>query len=244
MEMPKLENLSTPEQQSAALRSLTYRAFAESFEYPGEELTAAVRDGSLAATLRQLLEASLPEQATAGNWDALRQAGAGDELAVEFTRLFDVGANGPPCPLYGAQYSEARMKTMEEAVRFYNHFGLSTSRSPQELPDHLTTQLEFLHFLAYREAEALQAGQDPGPTRRAQRDFIARHPGAWLGKLKAKLADNEAMPFFLELATRLEAFLAAEAARLIEELGPVPASSSAKSLPLGMAATADSKPDS
>ena len=95
------------------------------------------------------------------------------DLHHELFDLFEVGASGPPCALYGGLHSEARMKTMEEALRFYHHFGLTLSEAARELPDHLSTQLEFLHFLAFREAEALDSGLDAGPYRRAQRDFVA-----------------------------------------------------------------------
>jgi DMSO reductase family type II enzyme chaperone len=115
------------------------------------------------------------------------------------------------------------MKTMEEVVRFYNHFGLTLSEKPRELPDHLTTQLEFLHFLAYREAEALERGDDPSSYQRAQRDFLGRHPGRWIPMLRAKLEAQEPMPFFLELVRRLERLLEAELARLVALVGPVPA---------------------
>jgi DMSO reductase family type II enzyme chaperone len=106
------------------------------------------------------------------------------------------------------------MKTMEEAVRFYNHFGLTLSEAPRELPDHLTTELEFLHFLTYREAETLAAGGDPGPWRRAQRDFVSRHPARWVPKLRERLEAADPMPFFRELVGKLTSFLAGEAERL------------------------------
>jgi DMSO reductase family type II enzyme chaperone len=144
----------------------------------------------------------------------LASAEEGDELAVEFTRLFDVGASGPPCPLYGGLYGGARMKTMEEAVRFYNHFGLTLSDGPRELPDHLSTQLEFLHYLAYREAEALQAGTDTGPYQRAQRDFITRQPGAWVPKLCERVVREDAPVYYRVLLSSLADLLAWDGARL------------------------------
>jgi DMSO reductase family type II enzyme chaperone len=94
------------------------------------------------------------------------------------------------------------MKTMEEAVRFYNHFGLSMAESPRELPDHIMTQLEFLHFLAFREAEALEGDDDPSPFQRAQRDFVSRHPGRWVPRLRERLDQNDPMPFFRSCAGR------------------------------------------
>jgi DMSO reductase family type II enzyme chaperone len=215
-----LEGLCTQEERLAAARTSTYRLFAEAFGYPEGALLDAIRSGELAQTLRQTLKAVDPGLGVGADWKALRDAGEGDALAVAYTRLFDVGASGPPCPLYGGLYGGARMKTMEEAVRFYNHFGLTLAEKPRELPDHLSTELEFLHFLAFREAEALQGGADPGPFRRAQRDFVARHPGRWVPRLRERLEQQDPMPFFRELARQLQLFLDHQHRHLIEQAGP------------------------
>jgi TorA maturation chaperone TorD len=73
---------------------------------------------------------------------------------------------------------------------------------------------EFLHYLAYREAEAVAAGGDPGPFERAQRDFVARHPGRWVTRLGERVEQQGAMPFFRELVRQLAKFLAHEGRRL------------------------------
>jgi DMSO reductase family type II enzyme chaperone len=217
-----LDNLSDPAAQMAAVRSRAYRTFAELFEYPDDELYEAACSGTLVQVLQDVLGAVDASLVEGGRWEALTEAGEKDDLAVEFTRLFDVGAGGPPCPLYGGLYVGARMKTMEEAVRFYNHFGLTLSESPRELPDHVTTELEFLHFLAFREAQAIEQGADADPFRRAQRDFIARHLGRWIPKLRAKLEGADAMPFFPEFVGRLERLLESELERLVGMVGPPP----------------------
>lgn len=111
------------------------------------------------------------------------------------------------------------MKTMEECVRFYHHFGLALSEAPRELPDHLVTELEFLHYLAFRAAEALERGEDPGAFRRAARDFALRHPGRFLKKLEAGLERTEAMPFF---RARLAGFVGHDAQWLVALEGPPP----------------------
>jgi putative dimethyl sulfoxide reductase chaperone len=221
METLVLDKLDGAESQEAAARSRLYAVFAELFEYPNAERAQDVRSGEIARALGESLAAVDPALAAKLDEAALCGAGDGDDdLAVEFTRLFDVGTGGPPCPLYGGLYGGARMKTMEEAVRFYNHFGLTMSETPRELPDYLTTELEFLHFLAFREAEALESGSDPGPYRRAARDFLARHPGRFVPKLRGRLDQHEAMPFFRELVARLEHFLAWDAGWLTERVGP------------------------
>jgi DMSO reductase family type II enzyme chaperone len=218
-----LEGLSGEEALDAARRSRGWRLFDVAFSYPDAELREAIRVGELAEALREGLGAVDPALAAGVDWAALRDAGAGDDaLAVEYTRLFDVGASGPPCPLYGGLYGGARSRVMEEAVRFYNHFGLTLAETPRELPDHLSTELEFLHFLAFREAEALSRGEDAGPWRRAQRDFVARHPGKWVPKLRERVDRQAPLAYFREIVRLLERFLAQAQSQLVRMAGPVP----------------------
>ncbi len=111
-----------------------------------------------------------------------------DDLEAEFIRVFDGGPGGPPCPLYEGRYVSDRMLNMAELVRFYNHFGLSFEEGgvegfEKELPDHLVTELEFLHYLTFKELIAIKQNQDPTPYRRAIYDFISRHMSMWLPKL-------------------------------------------------------------
>jgi len=220
-----LTGLASEDQARAAARSDAYRLFATAISYPDSELCDSVRAGEVRDMLRDCLAAIAPELSPDEEAEqALAAAESTDELAVEFTRLFDVGASGPPCPLYGGLYGGDRMKAMEEAVRFYNHFGLSLSEGrsegPRELPDHISTQLEFLHYLAYREAEALQAGTDAGPYQRAQRDFIARQPGAWVPKLCERLAREGAHAYYLVLLSSLSNLLGWDGARLAKSAPP------------------------
>ncbi|MDP6978150.1 MAG: molecular chaperone TorD family protein [Myxococcota bacterium] len=206
----ELVGLQGSEVLHAAARSRAFQVFAEAIAYPEGDLEELIGSGVVADALRASLT-DLDERILEGvDSEALRAAGEQDDLAVEYTRLFDVGASGPPCPLHGGLYGGARMKVMEEAVRFYNHFGLHLSDDRRELPDHLQLELEFIHFLAFREAESLQAGEDPSSWRRAQRDFIARHPGAWVPKLRAKLAENDPPPYIAEVVRLLARTLEAE----------------------------------
>lgn len=212
-----LGELVGDEQLFAGARSQLYALFAHALGYPDDELSQEMGSGDFSNEVRERLAVAAPALTEAGeiDWDALASPGSGDALAVEYTRLFDAGASGPPCPLYGGLYGDARMKTMEECVRFYNHFGLSLSEEQRELPDHLLTQLEFLHVLTFREVQALQQQDDPAPFRRAQRDFIARHPGSWLPKLDTNLGENQAAPFFTALLGLVGHFVAHEGERLV-----------------------------
>ncbi len=224
-----VEFLSDPMSDPIALRSLIYKTFAAIFEYPDKDLVELIRSGDLAKRLKELLSAANPQVVEGADWDALTDAGKEDDaLQIEFTRLFDTGASGPPCALYGGLYVGARMQNMEELVRFYNFFGLSMSEEPHELPDHLTTQLEFMHFMAFRESELARVGEDISDMQRAERDFIARHPGRWLPQMHEKMQDQNGMPFFLELTRLMVTFLQSEVDRLVDLVGKVPSSADAQ----------------
>lgn len=192
----------------AAARSRAYQLLAAAFAFPDEELFDAVRDGSLAAALRDAccglpFAVADPTALTAAPAEYL-------DFESEYIRLFDVGASGPPCPLYGGVYIGDRMKVMEDATRFYNFFGLRLSPETRELPDHLTTELEFMHYLTYREAVAHRDGDDAASLLRAERDFLARHLRKWMPRLEARLAKQAPAPFFADLVRFAVEFLEAD----------------------------------
>jgi len=221
-EYVQLSSITEPEATRAAARCRIYATFALAFEYPDEDFCEDVAAGILRDGLRGNLAAISPALRDGGGWSALADAGEDDALMIEYTRLFEVGRSGPPCPLDGGLYGSTRMQTMEEVVRFYNHFGLSSITSRNELPDHITTELEFLHYLAYREVEAIEAGRGGADFRRAGRDFLARHPGRWVPQLCARIEQQKPMRFFAELARRLAAFLEHDLLELVRQEGPVP----------------------
>ena len=213
------DTLANPLADPAARRSFIYQLFASAFEYPDAEFIGQIRSGAVADRFQEVLASVV----SSANWDALKDAGKEDDaLQIEYTRLFDAGVSGPPCALYGGEYTGARMQTMEELIRFYNFFSLSMSETPHELPDHLVTELEFLHFLTFRESELARIGEDVTDMQRAERDFIARHPGRWVPQMFAKLEKQNPMPFFLELARLLLLFLKHEEESLVAEVGRVP----------------------
>ncbi len=208
----ELTNLQTEPERVAASRSRLYQLLAIAFAFPDEAFHTALRDGSFMTLLSAacaVLPYDLSGVATLEPHSAAETYG---EFQSEYIRLFDVGAAGPPCPLYGGVYAGDRMKVMEDATRFYNFFHLRLSPEMHELPDHITTELEFLHYLTFREAEARQRGLDPTPLLRAERDFLARHLCKWTPRLQARLAKQASSPFFPALVRLASAFFAADQA--------------------------------
>jgi len=204
MELAVAGNVSV---RAAASRSRMYQLIGAAFAFPDEEFFDALRDGMFSRAVASAA-AGLPYE----SGDPLRlgvddAAGYGN-FESEYIRLFDLGTAGPPCPLYGGLYGGDRMKVMEDATRFYNFFQLRLASDMRELPDHITTELEFLHYLTYREAEVCQQAGDASSLLRAERDFLSRHLCKWLPKLQARLAKQTTEPFFpalVEFAARFAA---------------------------------------
>jgi len=109
-----------------------------------------------------------------------------EDYEVLFAQTLDVGAPKPPCPPYeGLQKkSLSRHATMLQITAFYKHFGLEMDRQEgkSELPDHITAELEFLHFLTFKESQARESDDRELLTGYllAQNDFLQRHPLRWI----------------------------------------------------------------
>jgi DMSO reductase family type II enzyme chaperone len=191
----------------AASRSRIYLLLAQAFTFPDEDLFASINTGEFALAVA---EAGRGLPYALGGADVAGLGSAGDSYLAfesEYIRLFDVGPMGPPCPLYGGVYGGDRMKVMEDATRFYNFFHLRMAAPGQDLPDHITTELEFLHYLTFREGLARQEGVEPGSLLRAQRDFLARHLCRWVPQLEARLPKQDPAPFFAALVRFAAGFL-------------------------------------
>lgn len=213
MKAEAITDLDRPEVRHASLRSLIYGVFAAAVEYPDTEMLETIRSGMIAGRLSELLTEIDSELVTDADWGALADTGEdGDSLQVEYTRLFDVGHTGtPPCSLTGGSYNDARLKTLEELVRFYNHFGFSmvdsTQKIPMEHPDHLAVELEFLHVMTFQEASKLEQNDDPAPYQRVQRDFVHRHPARWIPEFLESLEAEQPPAYLVELFRLLDKFL-------------------------------------
>lgn len=207
MELPSLDSAAEP---GTANRSRLYQLLGMAFAFPDEDFFTAIADGTFAAAVAATC-AGLPYDLGAVPRLDLQGSAIGYvDFESEYIRLFDVGAAGPPCPLYGGVYIGDRMKNMEDATRFYNFFHLRMSPEMHELPDHVTTELEFLHYLTFRETQLRQQGGDALSLLRAERDFLARHPCKWLPRMQGRLAKQECPPFFAALVQFAIAFFAAD----------------------------------
>lgn len=102
-------------------------------------------------------------------------SGSRDQRGYRFLDAFDPGVSSRACSLHETDHcGTERTALFEELLRFYSYFGLARAAT-SELPDHLTVQLEFLHFLSFLQHRTEQKGDSAAHIICAQYDFLTRH---------------------------------------------------------------------
>jgi DMSO reductase family type II enzyme chaperone len=196
-------------ERTAAGRSRLYQLLAAAFAFPDEKFFTVLCDGTFKTAITDACR-GLPYRLDTASTELRPARVTYEEFQCEYIRLFDVGAAGPPCPLYGGMYVGDRMKVMEDATRFYNFFQLRLVSPLRELPDHVTTELEFMHYLTFQEVEALRSNLDVASLWRAERDFLSRHLCRWVPRLRERLARQRAVAFFPALVGVAAEYFAAD----------------------------------
>lgn len=215
----------------AAHRGRLYKLLALGFSYPDPEFHASILSGEYRKALLNELRAVSQFAPVAHTWEKLLIKGEkvlkkidAEGLEVLYTSTFDVGNPSPPCPPYEGLYREGedRAAIMVEVSGFYRFFGLAinTADNYAELPDHLCAELEFMHFLATKEAEARTQGDEEQTKSllRAQRDFLERHLNSWVSVYAMKMKKKEAVPLFVNLAKLVAAVVEADTRSLLERM--------------------------
>lgn len=135
-----------------------------------------------------------------------------EDYQAEYIRLFEVGAGeaGPPVSIFGGTYGGGdRRKSMEEVARFFEYFGLKTSADDPRPPDHLATEMEFMQYLAFKEAAS------PSPRlgasfHRAQEDFLSRQLVDWIDKFASGVEQEDTQPIWVWASRTAAEFVKAD----------------------------------
>ena len=94
---------------------------------------------------------------------------------TEFLEAFEPAVSKTACALYESAHSNREQTSLyEELIRWYDHFGLQR-KAKAELPDHVSVELEFMHFLTYREHIAAGDEHAVSTLRRAGKEFLTKH---------------------------------------------------------------------
>lgn len=195
-----------------AAREDAYRLLAACYYTP----TPAFFEEECIANLAALLTGVDPE-AAAHATDAIKllQKTSFDQLLVDHTRLF-VGPFELPAPPYGSVWLEQEKSLMGtttmKAVKFYDSCGLHLAEDLYQVPDHISVELEFISFLAFKQREASLTGNQEEVRRYIdlQQEFLATFMLPWLTPFTAAVISDGHAPFYVALAKCTAAFIAAD----------------------------------
>lgn len=196
----------------AVARSHIYRFLSHLFLYPeektlsglnweeGEEAVAILGNPNGLKEAFESLRSSLKEPV---------------DIQSEYVRIFG-HTLGDICPPYetqnGGTHIFQQAQDLGDIAGFYRAFGLEVSDQTKERLDHISIELEFMAFLAYKEAYALASdGHEKAEIcREAQRKFMNDHLGRWAPDFTRRLEFEAKDGFYERLAVLTGRFVALE----------------------------------
>jgi len=148
-----------------------------------------------------------------------------EDLSVEYARLF-LGPFETQAPPYGSLYLNGEKRVMGdstmEVIRFYEAAGLSRDKDCMDLPDHIAVELEFMSYLIYQEAEALEKSDYTTALdlMKKQERFLDQFLGRWITVFCEKITASTDNDFYFALADCTSRFVTNYNPRhAIEKLG-------------------------
>ncbi len=212
----KISPKDAPAVDRALCRSKLYLLVSWGYLYPeDEEFLDYLQSGEFIEDGRAALEGLRKElqnvggqesherlDNVAGHFDAIEEwiSSEGEnwniqDLRDEHRRVFSnvIALDCPPYEtLFGNDHVFGQSYVMGDIAGFYSAFGLQLSPDIHERLDHLSVELEFMHYLAYKESYAiLHDGSEKLKTVvEAEKKFVKEHVGRWVplfaGMLKRK----------------------------------------------------------
>lgn len=135
-----------------------------------------------------------------------------EDLLVAYAKLF-VGPNELLAPPYGSVYLDGEKMVMGdstmEVIKFYEEQGLSMDKEFENLPDHITIELEFMYYLIFKETEALEKSQWDTALDfiKTQGLFLDKYLKRWINPFCDKIKQGTDNEFYTGLADCLTAFI-------------------------------------
>jgi DMSO reductase family type II enzyme chaperone len=215
-----LANQAASEIDFAYCRAALYSALAVGFQAPRDDglsrLLSSESRSSLSRAAALLYPSGEPDLASA--IEALAR-GNPEEIPALHRAWFGHTARGPVPPYeteYGNEALFQQPQELGDIMGFYHAFGLTMKHGKRERPDHVSCELEFLMFLALKEAYALEQDDREmlGEVRKAEKSFLKDHVARFVPTFATKLMTEDPSGFYGALAELCLRFIAAECHRL------------------------------
>ncbi|MBT4162066.1 MAG: hypothetical protein HOC70_10365 [Gammaproteobacteria bacterium] len=190
------------EDNEITARSGVYGVFSKIFTLPNDESYTVSVNGAWPAQLREV--AALLAFDTDFGVAALSESVSQDEYAAGYQSIFE--AENAPAAILSGEYGDGDRQTrVDEIKRIFEYFGLKASNDAARSPDHLATGLEFMQYLAFKEA-ASASPRLAGSFHRAQEEFLERHLIRWLPEFADRVEAVDALPIWVWASQAVSAF--------------------------------------
>lgn len=199
-------------------RSAIYKLLSMAIEYPAEESGELILSGMFLTEVDRYFD-DLPNNYKMLRtllWKLKNECKDLEKLQISYTRSFDLAIDKSSLSLYETKYvlpnaqAEDAAKFLLQLESIYLQEGVELS--DRDMPDHLSTELEFMHFLCSKnkiEKELI---------------FLKEHLLNWLPKLEDETEKNQ-IPFYSLLINVIAGFVKIDYEELKRGLtisGPLP----------------------
>jgi len=192
------------------LRGDCYRLLAACFYYPRKQVL--IEENFFRNLTHTLKKVHAPGAVFSERMEEELSRSREEDLLVDYAKLF-VGPNELKAPPYGSVYLDNDRKIMGNStmkvMELYRESGLMISDDFKELPDHVAVELEFMYYLAFKEAEAVEKSETDTALRmvRLQHEFSGRFLGRWIGPFCEKIKEGAETAFYQALAGCVSTFV-------------------------------------
>ena len=179
-------------------RAEIYRILSQLFFYPGDDFLNNLPD--IENTIIDILEKIYKSHELVKQFseaiEELRNLPP-QEIQAEHTRLFINSFPTLPCPPYESAYREMLLMGdyTEEVSKYYSLYNLEI---PEDLPDHISCELDFMRFLLEEEDESMA------------KEFFEAHILQWVPDFINDLREESRLKFYKFVADFLADFLERE----------------------------------
>ncbi len=179
-------------------RAEIYRILSQLFFYPEDDFFEKLPDieDVVVDVLRKNYDSQELVKQFSEAVDELRELPP-EELQAEHTRLFINSFPTLPCPPYESAYREMLLMGdyTEEVSKYYSLYNLEI---PEDLPDHISYELDFMRFLLEEGDESLA------------KEFFEEHIIQWVPDFIEDLRNESRLKFYKFVADFLADFLERE----------------------------------
>jgi putative dimethyl sulfoxide reductase chaperone len=213
-------------EEVALARSEIYRLLSMALGYPDRELMTGLSEASFISQFTECAK-KLPSYGSIKRFIQSLETSIkryGDNIfptiISEYLALFGQD-HEPKCSLYELGHLSRGPLFMNTGILadiagFYRAFGLEVADGSKDRVDHISIELEFMYFLALKEAFILKNGEQSNlkVCIEAQKKFLLDHLGRWAGIFHERIKVNTNSSFYCQLTRLLDKFVAQDAKTL------------------------------